>query len=104
MEKLDTFADGRIFTGVKAKELNLVDELGDFLQAVKTAARRAKRLGLNAGQIQSFAIRVADYLRSSFPRDPKLQHDDAVSFDRDRFGLFLAFRRKGDSERKLRLQ
>ena len=39
MEKLDTFADGRIFTGVKAKELNLVDELGDFLQAVKTAAQ-----------------------------------------------------------------
>ncbi|MDZ4224519.1 MAG: signal peptide peptidase SppA, partial [bacterium] len=39
METLDTFADGRIFTGAKAKELNLVDALGDFLDAVKMAAQ-----------------------------------------------------------------
>lgn len=41
MEKLDTFADGRIFTGAKGLELGLVDELGDFPSAIKAAAEMA---------------------------------------------------------------
>ncbi|MBI4224171.1 MAG: signal peptide peptidase SppA [Deltaproteobacteria bacterium] len=40
-EKLQTIADGRIFTGAKALEFGLVDQLGGFLQAVKVAAEKA---------------------------------------------------------------
>lgn len=39
---VDTFADGRIFTGAKAKELGLVDEIGDMGRAVEIAAKKAK--------------------------------------------------------------
>lgn len=38
-------ADGRIYTGKQAKELGLVDELGDFTTAVKVAADLAKIKG-----------------------------------------------------------
>lgn len=38
---VDTFADGRIFTGAKAKELGLVDEIGDMGKAVEIAAKKA---------------------------------------------------------------
>jgi protease-4 len=37
-EKIRSFADGRIFTGQKAKEYGLVDELGGFERAVDLAA------------------------------------------------------------------
>ncbi len=37
-EKLRTIADGRFFTGEKAKELGLVDSIGNFYDAVKIAA------------------------------------------------------------------
>lgn len=40
-EELSTIADGRVFSGRKAKELGLVDELGGFRQAVKAAAQMA---------------------------------------------------------------
>jgi protease-4 len=36
-----TLADGRIFTGRQAKELGLVDELGDLEEAVDRAAELA---------------------------------------------------------------
>ncbi len=41
MNKLDTFADGRIFTGARGLALGLVDQLGDFPSAVKAAAAMA---------------------------------------------------------------
>ncbi|MBI5300229.1 MAG: signal peptide peptidase SppA [Deltaproteobacteria bacterium] len=41
-EKLDTFADGRILSGATAKELGLIDELGDFRDAVSALAKMAK--------------------------------------------------------------
>jgi len=37
VEKVRKFADGRIFTGRQAKELGLVDELGNFDRAVEVA-------------------------------------------------------------------
>jgi protease IV len=37
-EKLRSIADGRFFTGEKAKELGLVDSIGNFYDAVKIAA------------------------------------------------------------------
>ncbi|RLA94707.1 MAG: signal peptide peptidase SppA [Deltaproteobacteria bacterium] len=36
--QVEAIADGRIFTGIKAKELGLIDELGNFNDAVKIAA------------------------------------------------------------------
>jgi protease-4 len=41
-EQVRSFADGRIFTGHRAKEFGLVDELGGIEQAVKLAAELAK--------------------------------------------------------------
>lgn len=41
IEKLRTIADGRFFTGAKAKEMGLVDTIGNFYDAVKIAARKA---------------------------------------------------------------
>src|SRR3989338_78832 len=40
-EEIEKFADGRVFTGAKAKALGLVDELGDFAQAIQVAAKLA---------------------------------------------------------------
>jgi len=37
--EVEAIADGRIFTGVQAKELGLIDELGNFRDAVNMAAK-----------------------------------------------------------------
>jgi protease-4 len=39
--KVREVADGRIFTGEQAKELGLVDELGDLKDAINAAAKMA---------------------------------------------------------------
>ncbi len=41
-EQVDAIAQGRVWAGVDAKRLGLVDELGSFDDATKAAARRAK--------------------------------------------------------------
>ncbi len=41
-EAIDAIAQGRVWAGTDAKRLGLVDELGSFDDAVKSAARRAK--------------------------------------------------------------
>jgi len=41
-EKIDTVAQGRVWTGVQAKDRGLVDTLGSYGDALKSAARRAK--------------------------------------------------------------
>ena len=41
-EKIDEVAQGRVWTGAQAKERGLVDTLGSFDDALKSAARRAK--------------------------------------------------------------
>ncbi|GAB6182488.1 signal peptide peptidase SppA [Thermodesulfovibrio hydrogeniphilus] len=45
IEKVRAIADGRVFTGIKAKEIGLVDEIGDLDYAVKVAAQLAKIKG-----------------------------------------------------------
>ena len=42
LETVKKFADGRIFTGVQAKALGLVDEIGDEVDARELAAKMAK--------------------------------------------------------------
>jgi len=49
LEKVRALADGRVFTGQQAKSLGLVDELGNFHDAVE----RAGRLGGIKGKIQT---------------------------------------------------
>ncbi|MDI1471738.1 MAG: signal peptide peptidase SppA [Thermodesulfovibrio sp.] len=39
IEKVKKIADGRVFTGLKAKEIGLVDEIGDLEYAIKVAAQ-----------------------------------------------------------------
>jgi len=39
IEKVREIADGRVFTGKQAKEIGLVDELGNLEDAIKEAAR-----------------------------------------------------------------
>ena len=41
-DKVDSMAQGRVWTGRQAKEIGLVDELGGFDVAIKVAKRRAK--------------------------------------------------------------
>jgi protease-4 len=41
-EKIDEVAQGRVWTGVQAKERGLVDRLGTYQDALKTAAEKAK--------------------------------------------------------------
>jgi protease-4 len=41
-EKIDAVAQGRVWTGAQAKERGLVDRLGSYDDALKSAARRAK--------------------------------------------------------------
>lgn len=45
LENIKRIADGRVFTGIKAKELGLVDEIGDFDYAIKVAAQLGKIRG-----------------------------------------------------------
>lgn len=39
IENVKSIADGRVFTGVRAKELGLVDEIGDLEYAIRLAAK-----------------------------------------------------------------
>jgi protease-4 len=41
LEAVDAVADGRIFTGARAKQIGLVDELGNFQDAVEIAGKEA---------------------------------------------------------------
>lgn len=41
-EKIDAVAQGRVWTGAQAKERNLVDTVGSYSDALKSAANRAK--------------------------------------------------------------
>lgn len=45
IENVRKIADGRVFTGIKAKELGLVDEIGDLDHAIKVAAQLGKIRG-----------------------------------------------------------
>ncbi len=44
-EKIDAVAQGRVWTGQQAKERGLIDTLGNFGDAIQSAAKRAKLSG-----------------------------------------------------------
>jgi len=62
-EKIDTVAQGRIWTGAQAKERGLVDRLGSFDDAVQTAAQLAK-LEVKDGEKPRLAYVERDLSRS----------------------------------------
>jgi protease-4 len=62
-EKIDTVAQGRIWTGSQAKERGLVDRLGSFDDAVQAAAKLAK-LELKAGEKPRLSYVERDLSRS----------------------------------------
>ncbi|CAM3734691.1 signal peptide peptidase SppA [Roseateles saccharophilus] len=62
-EKIDTVAQGRIWTGAQAKERGLVDRIGSFDDAVQAAAKLA-RLDLKAGEKPRLSYVERDLSRS----------------------------------------
>lgn len=77
IEDVKKIADGRVFTGLKAKELKLVDEVGDFDYAIKLATQLGKIKGepeivmkktnllidLLKGDTSSFLRKILPYLK-----------------------------------------
>jgi len=64
-QKIDDVAQGRVWTGQQAKERGLVDKLGSYGDALKSAAARAKLSeGYRVAYIEREPGRVAGLLRS----------------------------------------
>ncbi len=57
-EQIDAIGGGRVWSGIKAKELGLVDELGTLNDAVLDAAKRAK---LSEYSVSSYPKKVSFY-------------------------------------------
>ncbi len=55
MDKLRTYADGRIFTGPQAKDIDLVDEIGEFDQAINSIIEKENLSG-NKVEIVEYQI------------------------------------------------
>ena len=66
LEKLKLLADGRIFTGEQAKQVNLVDSLGNYYDALQKAAELA-----------------------NIPREPRVRNYTSPNW-RESFGIFLS--------------
>ena len=69
MEEVRKIADGRIFTGEQAKSHGLVDDLGTFEDAIKTAATLA---GIKEEPVvvsKKDKLSVLDLLRNKFPKE-----------------------------------
>ena len=69
--EIDAIAQGRVWAGVDAKRIGLVDELGSFNDAVKAAARRAKLTDYSTKFIEpklSWAQTLAMNLKSELLR------------------------------------
>ena len=69
--EIDAIAQGRVWAGVDARRVGLVDQLGSFDEALKAAARRAKLTDYAAEFIEpelTWAQQLALSLRSSLAR------------------------------------
>ncbi len=74
IETIKKIADGRIFSGRKGKELNLIDELGTLEDAIKLAAELAEISGepkiVKIKKDQSFFEYFKDFISERLPIDP----------------------------------
>ncbi|MEJ5050319.1 signal peptide peptidase SppA [Chryseobacterium culicis] len=57
-EQIDNVGGGRVWSGVRAKEIGLVDELGTLTDAVKFAAQKA---GLKSYHVEAFPKRMSPF-------------------------------------------
>lgn len=57
-EQIDNVGGGRVWSGVRAKEIGLVDELGTLTDAVKFAAQKA---GLKSYHVETFPKRMTPF-------------------------------------------
>lgn len=87
-EKVKKIADGRVFTGIKAKELGLVDEIGDLDYAIKVASQLGKIRGepeivskkstlineLLRGDMESLIKRFLPYLQVYYIYRPQIEN------------------------------
>ena len=79
-ENVVKIADGRVFTGRQAKDLGLVDELGNMYDAVNDAARLA---GLKSWTLREYGrLSPLERLLQNFPSD---MGSHAVGLTGDRF-------------------
>ena len=67
VEDIDKIGQGRVWTGSKAKELGLVDEIGDLDKAIGIAAQKA---GLNEYDVESYPV-VSDFMTKLIEGDEK---------------------------------
>ncbi|MBR4065937.1 MAG: signal peptide peptidase SppA [Bacteroidaceae bacterium] len=67
MEDIDKIGQGRVWTGSKAKELGLVDEIGDLDKAIGIAAQKA---GLDEYNVESYPV-AGDFITKLIEGDEK---------------------------------
>lgn len=75
VEEIDRIGQGRVWTGNKAKELGLVDEIGDLDKAIGIAAQRA---GLGEYVVKSYP-EAKDFMTELLEGDEKDYMESAVS-------------------------
>lgn len=68
-DEVKKLADGRIFTGRRAMEARLVDELGTFEDAIATAGRLAGIKGEPEVVTKKERFSIVDILRGKFPKE-----------------------------------
>jgi len=99
-EKINEVAQGRVWTGSQARERGLVDALGGFDAAVKSAAKRA-------GLGESFRVEYIEHEPRGLNRYLSLLFGRAAAMLRDDFGWDFAARlllgRDSEVRRDLRL-
>jgi protease-4 len=99
-EKINEVAQGRVWTGSQAKERGLVDTLGGFDAAIKSAAKRA-------GLGESFRVEYIEHEPRGLNRFLSLLFGRAAATLRDGFGWDLAARlllgRESEVRRDLQL-
>ena len=87
IEEIDKIGQGRVWTGNKAKELGLVDEIGDLDKAVGIAAQKA---GLGEYVVKSYP-EVTDFMTELLEGDEKDYMESAVHKAMGEYYDFIRF-------------
>ncbi|MBR3907195.1 MAG: signal peptide peptidase SppA [Bacteroidaceae bacterium] len=87
IEEIDKIGQGRVWTGNKAKELGLVDEIGDLDKAIGIAAQRA---GLGEYVVKSYP-EVKDFMTELLEGDEKDYMESAVHKAMGEYYDFIRF-------------
>ncbi len=77
-EQVDAVAQGRVWTGVKAKEIGLVDELGGLEDAIKFAAKKANVASYKTVSYPEYEIDFSELLSGYFRLQTKATQEAAI--------------------------